>query len=123
MCRWTYRVGAVGVLIVAGLLGCAGGGGDAKKDKEAADEEKQVKEQFENLKKALDITGKSVLKTAPFHDKYDPIEDAKIDKVAIKNDKATVSWKNDEGEKGDVIMFKQKGEWRAHLMTPRGPSK
>jgi hypothetical protein len=187
MHRWVCRFGAVGLLLVAGLLGC-NTGGDGKKDKDASDDEKQVKAQFEKLKSALDkrdpdkiwalldddsqkdaekaaehikaefakaddakkaemkkkyifagtekekletpdnldlaaLTGKTVLKTAPFHDKYDPIEEADVEKVAIKGEKATVSWKNKESEKGEVIMFKQKGEWRAHLMTPRGSGK
>jgi len=179
MQSWMCRLGAVSLLVVAGLLGC--GGGDGKKDKEPNEDEKQVKAQFEKLKKALDdrdedkiwpllddesqedaekaakyikkiygeaddkakaelgkkyimeekgkkddldlaaLTGKTALKIKPFHDKYDPIEEAELEKVEVaKGDKATVKWKSKEGDKGDTIFYKQKGEWKAHLMTPRG---
>ena len=71
------------------------------------------------------LTGKTVLKIAPFHNKYDDIEDATVEKVVISGDKASVSWKTKVGDKGEpainpLIMYKQKGEWKAYMMTPRG---
>jgi hypothetical protein len=75
--------------------------------------------------KLAELTGKTVLRTKQFHDKYDPMEDAEIEgKIDIQKDRATIPWKSKEGDKGNpgtnpLILRKQKGEWKAHLMTPR----
>ena len=72
-----------------------------------------------------ELTGKTVLKTHQFHKRYDDVEEATIEKLVIAGDKATITWKSKDGDKGEpgtnpLIMYKQKGEWKAYMTTPRG---
>ncbi len=98
----------------------------AKAVKEAYDKADKMKKEEMNKtwvgKKKVDLATldtKSYFKTERFHDKFHKVEDSTVTKVQVDGNKATVHYKEKEGDTKQMKMSLEDKEWKAQLELPR----
>jgi hypothetical protein len=65
------------------------------------------------------LTGTGFLKTKRFHGKYHDVPGSTIDKVNIKGDTAKVDYTEEDGDKENLQLVRQDGQWKLSLPMPR----
>jgi hypothetical protein len=65
------------------------------------------------------LTGKGILKTKRFQNKYEEVPESKIEKVEVHGDDATLYFLEPDGDKEKLIFLRQEGQWKAWLTVPR----
>jgi hypothetical protein len=58
------------------------------------------------------LTGKIYLKSKRFLGKYDEVPGSTIEKITVEGDKATVAYKEADGDKEKMALVKQDGKWK-----------
>jgi hypothetical protein len=66
------------------------------------------------------LTGAGFLKTRRFHGKYDEIPEAKVEKLTILGDKATIHYVEPDGDHEKLTAVRQRGAWKLSLQMPKG---
>jgi hypothetical protein len=84
-----------------------------------------------DYEKRLDLTGKELagmngklcVKSDVFYGKHHEVPDSKIDKVSVDGETGTLYYIEDDGDKGNFPLVREKGQWRFSLVIPKAPEK
>jgi hypothetical protein len=86
------------------------------KDAYAKAKDDKKKELEKNLGLTADelagLTGKTFLKSARYHGKYHEVPGSTVEKVAVEDKKATVFYKEEDGDKEKLGLVNQDGKWK-----------
>jgi hypothetical protein len=64
------------------------------------------------------LTGEGFLKSKRFRAKYDEVPGSKIEKIVIQDNKATVNYIEEDGDKVKMQLIKKDGEWKLSVPMP-----
>jgi hypothetical protein len=87
----------------------------------ASAEEKAKQEEALGLTETelAELTGRGILKSKRFQNKYHELPESQIEKVAVQADNATVHYLEPDGDHEKMILVRQEGQWKVWLAMPR----
>ena len=89
-------------------------------DKDKADYEKRLKLTDKEL---AHMTGKLYVKSEVFYKKHHEIPDSKIDKVSVTGETGILYSIEEDGDKVNFPVVRDKGQWKFSLKIPKAPEK
>jgi hypothetical protein len=80
-----------------------------------AEQEKELGLSAADLSK---LTGRDLMRTRPFQERYEEARDGKFERASVKDDNATVYFRDDEGDREKLIMLREGEQWKLWLKVP-----